>query len=226
MTKLKQLLCEEIDHYEIEDFRGIDPIVQYLTDHDEEPEVIKLGSMECVIWGNYIIDDPDFPDVQEKQDWLWSTSGQRLVKEMMDLMDDKFNQQFWERPEYLYHGTPSENVDNIKQKGLSAEHKSRGLANRHINRAVFTSTEHDGVVLHYGDSVIEINTIQMKNDGFMPHVTKEPNHEESDVINFIARKIGMDDERDHSMSNSEGTTDDTRIVHDGIPPKYLSFEMA
>ena len=62
----------------------------------------------------------------------------------------------------------------------------------------------------------------MKADGFTPYVTKEPNHTESDVVNFLARKIGAwTDEKDFTQSNSEGTTDETIIIYTDIPPKYI-----
>jgi hypothetical protein len=103
-------------------------------------------------------------------------------------------------------------------------HLSRGLANRHIRAAVFTAQSPEFCMQYYGPEVFVINTSQMKIDGFMPMVTKEPNHTEADVINFIADKIkAWDDNRDLANANSEGTTDDTVIVYSNIPPKYLTL---
>ena len=75
---------------------------------------------------------------REKNKWIWGTSAQRLCNSLTDVIEERFNKNFWELPEPLYHGTPSENVESIKQNGLQMQHKSRGLSNRHIHRAVFT----------------------------------------------------------------------------------------
>lgn len=223
MIKLKKLL-EEIDTFELEDLEGKDAILQYLHAHDKNASVVKLGEDEYVVWDEYIV-DPEFPYVKEKSKWLYGTEGTRLISRLTDALEEKFNARFWEHPEALFHATPTENVELIKREGLKAVHKSRGLANRHIRSAVFTSTEPDWITHHYGPSVITIHTDLMKKDGFMPQVTKEPNHTESDVINFIANKIGAwIDDQDLSNSRSEGTTDDTVIIHSPVPPKYLSFE--
>ena len=225
MIKLKDLLLEEVDEDEMEDLKGMDAILQYLIDHDKEPEVVQLGKDKYVIWDNKIT-DVDYVNVEDKDRWLYGTNGMRLVRDMIGIIDDRFNKSFWEYPETLYHATPTENVENIKIDGLQAVHKSRGLANRHIRSAVFTSTEPDWITHSYGPSVITINTRAMKRDGFTPYITKEPNHAESDVLNFIAHKIkAWEDDRDLTDARSEGTTDDTRIVYSPIPVKYLSFEL-
>jgi hypothetical protein len=224
MIKLKKILNEEVDNYELEELVGKEAILQYLQAHGEQPEVVVLGTDEYIIWDDNIV-DVEYPVVKEKQDWLYRSEGQRLVSRLTDAFEEEFNRRFWERPERLFHATPTENVENIKQHGLQAQHKSRGLANRHIRQAVFTSTEPDWITQSYGPSVVTIHTDLMKQDGFMPMVTKEPNHVEADVTNFIANKIkAWDDDRASSNAQSEGTTDDTIIIHSAVPAKYLSFE--
>ena len=43
-------------------------------------------------------------------------------------------------------------------------------------------------------------------------------------MNFLARKIGAwEEDMDLANSFSEGTTDDTVIIYDNIPPKYLKL---
>ena len=224
MIKLKRLL-KEVEDSEIEDLQGKDAILQYLVAHGKEPQVIDLGGTEYIIWDDSIV-DAEWPYVKEKNDWIYGTEGQRLISRLIGAFDDKFNERFWEHPERLFHATPTENVENIKANGLSSQHKSRGFANKHIRAAVFTSTEPDWITHSYGPSVITIHTDLMKKDGFTPYVTKEPNHIEADVTNFVARKIGAwKDEMDLSNSRSEGTTDDTVIIHSPVPAKYLSFEL-
>ena len=224
MIKLKTVLME-VDSYELEDLTGIDAILQYLSAHGKEGKVVELGTDKYIVWDDNIL-DPEYPTVRKKRDWIYGTDGSRLIRRLTDAVEEQFNARFWEHPETLFHATPTENVEAIKREGLKMAHKSRGMANKHIRAAVFTSTEPDWIANPYGPSVVTINTSLMKQDGFMPQVTKEPNHTESDVTNFIARKIeAWDDDRDLTNASSEGTTDDTVIVYSAIPPKYLSFEL-
>ncbi len=225
MIKLKHLIKE--DDSELEDLEGVEPIMQYLQGHGKSPELIKLGTEELIIWDDNII-DPEFPRVKKKADWIYSMGGRKLASAMTGAIEDKFNAEFWKHPQTLFHATPTNNVENIKVNGLSAVHKSRGMANKHIRSAVFTSTEPDWITHSYGPSVITIHTDLMKKDGVMPYVSKEPNHTEHEVIMFLLRKIKASDremERDYSSAQSEGTTDDTIIIYSPVPAKYLSFEL-
>jgi len=225
MIKLKEIMNEVSEPFEdeIDDLEGKDAIVQFLIAQGKEPQVIQLGKDEYVIYDDKII-DPSFPQVQAKEEWLYDHSARRLRETLKDMIEERFNKNFWERPEVLYHGTPIENVETIDREGLKMQHKSRGLSNRSITRAVFTTQSPEYAEYHYGPAVFEINTPQMKADGFMPQVVKEPNHTESDVLNFLAQKIGAwEEERDLAQANSEGTTDDTVIIYADIPPKYLKL---
>jgi hypothetical protein len=214
----------EVNKYEIEDLNNKEEIIQYLQVRGKSPEIINLGGDEYIIWEDYII-DPEFPRLEKKRDWINDTQAWRLVGKLIYMMEERFNKQFWEHPQTLYHATPLENVDSIRKDGLQMIHKSRGLANKHIRAAVFTSTEPDWATFSYGPVQVVINTDAMKKDGFMPFVTKEPNHTESDVVNFIARKIGdWEEDKDYTGSYGEGTTEDTVVVYDDIPPKYLEIE--
>ena len=225
MIKLRLLIEETIDATELEKLEGNAPsILQYLDFQGKSAELIKLGTDEYIIWDDNIV-DPNYINIKKKENWIYDSEGQRLIRNLIGAFEDKFNTQFWNYPQILYHATPTENVGQIKQDGLKAIHLSRGLSNRHIKSAVFTSTEPE-CIGSYGPSIITINTKLMKEDGFTPYVTKEPNHVESDVTNFIARKIGAwEDDKELSNGHSEGTDDYTVIVHSPIPPKYLSFEM-
>jgi len=215
---------EDVDDFELEELQGKDAILQYLDAHGKKGEVIDLGGEEYIIWDDNIV-DPEYPIVKEKSDWIYGMEAMRLVSRLNDAAEDHFNKRFWEYPEVLFHGTPRENVENIRREGLKATHKSRGLSNRNIHRAVFTSTEPEGTVNSYGPVVVTIRTDLMKKDGFMPYATKEPNHTEAEVIDFIAGKIGAWEPGQHDLSNaySEGTTEDTIIIYDSIPSKYLEI---
>lgn len=227
MIKLKEIISpsgsENYNERDIEDFESKEEILAYLAHHGKEAQVIQLGKEEYIIWDDKIV-DPEFPRVQEKREWVWDHSAWRIREALQDLIEERFNAAFWMHPEPLYHGTPEENVESIKNFGIRMQHKSRGLSNRHISQAVFTEKSPEFCRYHYGPAVFEINTPQMKADGFMPVVTKEPNHIESDVVNFLAHKIGAwtpDEDRDFAQSQFEGTTEDTIIVYDNIPAKYV-----
>lgn len=225
MIKLKKMLVEGKDdfEYEIEDLEGAEAIMQFLTNNNKSPELIELGKDKYIIWDDKIL-DPEYPIVKKKSDWLWDRDASQLRESLVDMVEERFNKNFWERPEFLYHGTPKENVESIQREGIKKQHISRGFANKHIRSAVFTEKSPDFCGYHYGPEVFEINTTAMKADGFMPYVTKEPNHTESEVINFLAHKIGAwEDDKDYSSATSEGTTDDTIIIYDNIPPKYVKL---
>lgn len=225
MIKLKRLITEseEFDDRALEDLEGIEAIVQYLTQYGKQPEVINLAGSQYVIYDDMIV-DPDWPWPTKKDEWLYKTDAQRLISALTDEVEERFNAAFWQRPEPLFHGTPKENVESIQREGLKMQHISRGLANRHIRSAVFTEKNPEFCGYHYGPEVFEIDTNAMKADGFMPQVTKEPNHIESEVMNLIARKIkAWDEEKDLANSYSEGTTEETIIIYDNIPPKYLKL---
>ena len=216
--------ADDIDDFELEELQGKEAIMQYLTDHGKSPEVVELGKDEYIIWDDFIV-DPEYPNVEEKGDWIYGMQGIRLVSELKDMMEDRFNAFFWKHPEMLFHATPRENVEDIRKDGIKAMHKSRGFSNKNIHAAVFTSTEPDWIGFHYGPAVIGIRTDLMKKDGVMPYVTKEPNHTEAEVMDFIAGKIKAWEPGSKDLSNaySEGTTEDTVIVYASIPPKYLEI---
>jgi len=219
---VRRSMEEEVDRFELEDLEGKDAILQYLTSNGKDAEVVDLGGTEYIIWNDNII-NLEWPNVKEKKHWIYSTECQRLVGELTGMVEDKFNAFFWQHPEVLFHATVQENVEDIRKKGLLAIHKGRGMSNRHIHYAVFTSTEPDWITHVYGPVVITIRTDLMKKDGFTPYVTKEPNHTEAEVIDFIAGKIKAWEPGTHDLSNaySEGTTEDTVIIYESVPPKYL-----
>jgi hypothetical protein len=124
---------------------------------------------------------------------------------------------FWNGPCPLYHATQAENVDSIIADGLGATNESRGLRNRSVGAAVFTTTEleqaFDGV---YGDVVFEIDTTAMKRDGYMPRVHAEPDVVEAEAANSLMSALGEEDFHMESENDPR-----TAIILGSIPPKYL-----
>jgi len=135
----------------------------------------------------------------------------------------KFNTNFWEFPQSLYHATPSANLSSIMSRGLTAKNETRGRSNRSIHAAVFTTTEpdemEDGA---YGDTLICINTHAMKNElapEQLPYVEQEPDVAEGSLRETLARRIGLED---YQTDCESGMSPYTVILNGSVAPKYLS----
>lgn len=137
----------------------------------------------------------------------------------------EFNETFWKFPMTLWHCTPEENVQEILKDGLLARHESRGIVNRSISRAVFTTMEWEevpGNQMTYGDGVIEIDTPTMKKHGITPYVSMEPDWEEAILLAAVYTRLTKKEHYDdHFISSSEGTSKYTVIIHDEVPPQFL-----
>jgi len=134
-------------------------------------------------------------------------------------MEDLFNANFWNSPEIVYHGTNEENIKDIKEDGLQPSDEGRGISNRHIGQAVFTSSEPD-TPTHYYDKVIAINTPQMAKDNYKPFVSQEPDIQDYEQASALANYYGIED---FNMDVEGGMDHGTIIFYDKIPPKYLAI---
>jgi hypothetical protein len=130
---------------------------------------------------------------------------------------DNFSESFWNYPELLYHGTSRKNAKSIMNIGLKPSFETRGIRNSHIGDAVFTSSNKE-FVEDYGDTVIEINTRKMKEDGFMPEVNLEPEVLEYEHTNILYGFFNIEYSGDYSDS---AISPETIIIYETIPPKYL-----
>jgi len=147
-----------------------------------------------------------------------------LVIKFTDEFNNITHEYFWKNPSMLYHATKRENITDIKKDGLKIQNITRGLSNRRIGSAIFTSSYEEEDLSSYGDVLIKIDTVKMKNDGITPQITKEPNHIYSDVVNFLYKKLKCSEEDcDYSNAYSEGTSEYTYIVYGNIPAKYLTI---
>jgi hypothetical protein len=152
------------------------------------------------------------------------------VAETMGYPDD-YTKLFWNQHYIptLYHCTTPENYEKIRVEGLNMQHIGRGMSNRHIHSAIFTTSEEEEVPFfksYYGKIVIAINTNQMKKDGFMPTVEQEPDWARALKLHFVLRKLGVpDDENEASryVDSSDQNTQGTVIVYSKIPVRYLSL---
>jgi hypothetical protein len=124
---------------------------------------------------------------------------------------------FWEHPTRLYHATTEDAAEDIVVEGLLPMSGSRGLRNRGVGKAVFTTLNeeqaHHGP---YGDVVFEIDTKAMARDGYTPEVSQEPDVVEAEALNALASALNVED----FVSESENDRE-TVIVYGAIPAKYL-----
>ena len=129
----------------------------------------------------------------------------------------------------LYHCTTEERYEQIKVGGLKRKDERRGATsgNSAVGPAVFTTAEDAEVSFfksYYGPVVIAIDAAQMKKDGFMPEVSKEPDWEKAEKLEFVLRKLGQEDaEASTFVDSSDQNTQGTVIVYSNIPLRYLSL---
>jgi len=160
--------------------------------------------------GNYIVDD--MMDLKKPIDWIWGIWDVDPYIEWPN-----FNENFWDSPQIVYHATSDENLDTIMKRGLMVRDRSRGMGNTQTGMAIFTSENPDDIDA-YGERIIEINTSLMKQDGYMPEVSRESPIIEAEKREALARMIGLDD---FFVEIEAGISPSTIIFYDNIPTKYL-----
>jgi len=157
----------------------------------------------------------DFSTVAEAHDWLW----QQDVTDYYPNADQQWNDEFWNRPEALYHGTPDENVASILSDGLEERNATRGISNRYEGAAVYTSTEPDEIEF-YG-TVIAIDTAAMARDGVKPFVSQEPDIAEDNLRSALSDQIGL---YDYSGDIEGGMSQTTVVINGAVPAQYVSVD--
>ena len=124
---------------------------------------------------------------------------------------------FWKHPAPLYHATTEDHVEDILEEGLRSRSATRGLRNRSVGAAVFTTTNLETASYgSYGDVVFEIDTAAMARDGLTPEVSLEPDVAEAAGKNALAWAFGIED-----YAEEPENAPDTVIVYGSIPPEYL-----
>jgi len=139
------------------------------------------------------------------------------LNKYLNLDDDEFNKDFWNGPTTLYHATSQNNIDQIMDSGLEPRSYSRGISNRSTGSAVYCSLNPDEVDV-YGDIILEIDAVKMKQDGIMPYVKMEPDIEYSEKINSLAHMLGVED---YHYDVESGMSPETVVMFGHIPPKYI-----
>lgn len=207
-------------------WEGVDFTAEALTKVCEEIGLSCVWNKDgttAIVGGQWVIEaDPKYPDIEDLAGWLWQATESDA--EDFGVSAGDFNTIFWAHPQALYHATPDENVESIRAEGIGAANKTRGLTNRSVGSAVFTSSEYEELYGSgsYGNNIFEINTEAMKADGYMPRVEQEPEVEEAAWRGALAHKIGADERTRASLEQtSSDMSPNTVIVHGSIPPKYI-----
>jgi len=123
-------------------------------------------------------------------------------------------------PSIVYHGTEKENLENIKSNGLECRSNSRGMTNRSVGCAIFTSSE-ESEVADYGGILLEIDVAGMERDGVLPEVSQEPQIEEYNMADLFCSMFGLSIGDDIIFDIEYGMSPNTFIFHGSIPPKYI-----
>ncbi len=196
-----------LDHYGAEkvEFMG-NPIGVYTT-----------SGGDILEWDG-VSDDPLDVSITKESDASQFVYDYDLQDEEAKYEDD-FNKQFWDGPGEVYHATPSDNIESIKQNGIGASEETRGMSNRNVGPAVYTTADPDEAADgSYGDAVFAIDLAAMARDGVTPYVSQEPDVSQGELRGELASAIGLDNfEYDWESDMSPNTI----VFHGSIPAKYV-----
>jgi hypothetical protein len=202
----------------IEDAVGLDAVIEVLTRERIRYTIIDISDKRVVVLpeSSLVVYDFDsgYGSVEHVSDFVYSNYADDL-KGYVD-----FNEEFWDHPSILYHATTSANFELIKgSDGLKGMCESRGLGNRGVGCAVFTSMNHEDLLSgSYGSVILTLDTRLMKSDGYIPRVSREPEIEEVDSIQSLVHRLGLH----YEIEYPNDLFIDTVIVHGSIPMKYIS----
>lgn len=220
MRSFKQFIEAKVADL-IEDAQGYDQIVQILDQNGvnhwqprtKKPVLVYEDSDTL-----YVIDDFDTPWPKPAEEWVWEQDPAEFVR------CGEFNQDFWQsahRQRFLYHGTTPEAWEGIQHDGaIVPGERTRGVGNRSTGMAVFLSETLEYVKQHYnGGVILGVDVAKMKQDGYMPYVSREGPIEEYECRGSLAHAIGIED---FVQDEEAGIEHDTVVCFDKIPIKYVS----
>ena len=202
----------------IEDAVGLDSVIDVLNNNEISHKVVDFNGTNVIVLpkSNIVIHDFDdgYGTADDVGDFIYSRYAEDLKKHV------DFNKHFWSYPVVLYNATTEENLELIKSSGvLKGMCKTRGLGNRGVGCAVFTSMNHEDLMGgSYGNVILDINTRAMKSDGYMPTVSREPEVEETIATQNLVHSLGLH----YDVDYPHDVFLDTVIVHGSIPIKYIS----
>ena len=173
---------------------------------------------EVYIIGDKIVflDDQD-ATVEDKYAWIEEIDPE----DFFPGYDEKWNNDFWSGPCPLYHATTEENVKGILKRGIYASSATRGLSNRSVGAAVFTTSDVDETAEgSYGSFVFEIDTRALAKDPNRPFASEEPPVVESTLREALAHKIGLEE---YYSEVESGISPYTVILHGSVGPQYITL---
>lgn len=198
--------------------------IQLLNDFNIPNRIIDVNGNNILVFDDkndtYVSTDfnDNYPRYDEAQYWISNLSDMELDMYIPDNEEDNF----WNNPVPLYHATKSDRIESIKEHGLLKKNESRGLSNRGMSSAVFTTANMDDLLTgSYGNSIIEIDTLKMKQDGYTPEVSGEQPLDYEKKREALADMLEIEYISDGF--SSEGYFEDTVVIFGNIPPKYLIF---
>jgi hypothetical protein len=192
-------------------------------------QIIEQSGARQVVFRNinappvYVLDDQlvvwdgkdMYPSVENVYTWI-SDANLELY---FPGWETRWNEQFWRHPALLYHATTTEKAATIQIEGIQPRNETRGIANRSVGAAIFTTVNydaaHDG---SYGDVVFEIDTRALAKAQRHPYAAQEPPVVEYELRNALAHKLEIDYEADIESGMSE----DTVILYGAIPPEFFT----
>ena len=120
----------------------------------------------------------------------------------------------------VFHGTTAEALETIRTEGLNPRSDTRGIVNRGVGDAVYTSETADVAEASY-DVVVEIDLPRAIEDGVISvdSLDREPDVIRNEVLEGIA--ISLDAGDFVPAESIDGTRPDTVVISDRIPPEYL-----
>lgn len=194
------------------------------------PERVKFP-MGPVVWvfeheGERYVTDVN-ESLPEDADDIWGASTvESWLEGVLDSADNYVEYDdglgtFWEGSgdgPKLYHATNEDNVESILASGLAMESKTRGLANRWVGAAVYTSFDPYRIDA-YGGVVLEIDTGAMRRDGVHPPLAVEPSVREYEEAIAVAHAVGAEDYSPDMADDSEDY--ETVVIFGAIPPQYI-----
>jgi hypothetical protein len=222
----EELLDEFLGGYEDIDGRTVNELLEMLPDRIEAGEQVNFENGP--VWtltvdgDRYVLEkgDDGFVSAQSAESWLDSA----LDDASMYVTYDNQLETFWDpegRPPPLFHATDEDNVEEILAEGLEARDETRGTANRGTGAAVFTSFNPDAIAI-YGDTILKIDTVAMRRDGFHPELDVEAGIRDYEEMTAIRYAIGLDED-DYVIDMPDSSEDyDTVVVFSSIPAKYIS----
>jgi len=166
--------------------------------------------------------DPDIDEAQDPAEFVAEADEADAANFGVVIPD--LTTEFWapgNPPPELYHATTPDNVAGILKQGLGVRSKTRGISNRSVGAAIFTSTElSDLEGGEYGDAIFQIDTAAMQRDGVTPPLSLEPDEEEREWKEALASKLGVED---FVFESEAGMSPNTIVVYGHIPAKYLTL---